>query len=73
MDDLGCTELKAMRNFTGMSGPFVECSLSPADPVAGIQKQRTSFQPNTASPKWVSSIRVVVEDKLSTQVHMLRL
>lgn len=48
-----CHELKAMKNFTGMSGPYVECSLSPADPVATAQKQRTSFIPNTSNPKWV--------------------
>ena len=50
---LGMSELKQMINFTNMSGPYVECSLSPEDPVAGLQKQRTSFKPATANPKWV--------------------
>jgi hypothetical protein len=65
---LGCDNLKAMKNFTGFSGPYVESSLSPPDPVAGLQKQRTSFQPNTASPKWVIHLHNHCVVELSSSV-----
>ena len=55
---LGMAELKQMTNLTNMSGPYVECSLSPEDPVSGLQKQRTSFKPRTANPKWVNNKHV---------------